>query len=82
MRSKKFDGKPNVAAEIITNARLAKNYKKVDVCNKLQLFDVYLHRNEYSRIENNLRSLKDFELIAICIVLDIDMEKLKKLISQ
>ena len=76
---KKFNNKPNLAGEIIKNARKKKKFKKVDLCRELELVGVAISRNELYRIENNLMIIKDFELVAFCIVLDINLGELKEL---
>lgn len=81
MKIKKYNNKKNIVAEIVANARKNKNMKKVELSQQLELYGVYLHRNEIYRIENNLMLVKDFELIAIAKVLDIDLNKLKYLID-
>ena len=53
---------------------------KVDVSTKLDLLGVSISRAELYRIENFGMIVKDFELIALCIVLDLNYNDLKKLI--
>ena len=79
---KKFEDKPNVVGELIKSARLKKKYSKVDVSTKLDLLGINLTRAELYRIENFGMIVKDFELIGLCIVLDINYEELKKLINK
>jgi len=45
----------------------------------LQLHGVEMITKEINRIEKNEMSVKDFELIAMCLVLDINFEELKKI---
>lgn len=79
---KKFEDKPNVVGDLIKKARKSKKYTKVDVSTKLDLLGVNLSRAEIYRIENFGMIVKDFELIALCIVLDLNYEDLKKLITK
>ena len=81
MKTKKYNDKRNIVAELITNAREKKNMSRPELSQKLELHGVYLHRNELYRIENNLALIKDFELAAIAKVLDIDLNKIKELID-
>ena len=74
---KKFNNNPNIIGSLIKQAREKKNYTKVDLCRELELIGVEMSRNEIYRIENNKMIVKDFELVAFCIVLDIKLDDLK-----
>lgn len=74
---KKFNDKPNLIGQIIKNARQKRHFTKVDLCRELELVGIEMSRNEIYRIENNKMIVKDFELVAFCIVLDINFEDLK-----
>lgn len=75
---KKFNNKPNIIGSLIKNAREKKKYTKIDLCRELELLGIEMSRNEIYRIENNQMIVKDFELVAFCIVLDITFNDLKK----
>ena len=75
---KKFNDKPNIIGQLIKSARIKKKYTKVDLCRELELLGIEMSRNEIYRIENNQMIVKDFELVAFCIVLDINFNDLKK----
>ena len=77
---KKFNDNPNVVGKLIQEARKKKNYSKVDVSTKLDFLGVSISSAELYRIENFGMIVKDFELIALCIVLDLNYNDLKKLI--
>ena len=79
MKLKKFNGKPNIIGTLLKTAREKKHFSKVDLCRELELVGVEMSRNEIYRIEKNQLLVKDFELVAICLVLDIQFEDLKKL---
>ncbi len=81
MKIKRFNDKRNIVAELITDAREKKNMSRVELSQKLELYGIYLHRNEIYRIENNLALVKDFELAALAKVLDLDLNKIKDLID-
>lgn len=70
----------NIVGDILKDARTCKGYTKTELCNKLDLLGVNFDRNEIYRIENYKKSVKDFELVAFCIVLDIDFNDLKKIL--
>lgn len=76
---KKFNNKPNLIGQIIKKARQKKKFSKVDLCRELELVGIEMSRNEIYRIENNKMIVKDFELVAFCIVLDINFDDLKNL---
>lgn len=75
---KKFNDNRNLAGEIIKESREKKNFTKKDLCRELELNGIAMSRNEIYRIENNKMSIKDFELIAFCKILDINFDDLKK----
>lgn len=75
---KKFNNHRNLVGELIQKAREKKNYSKKDLRRELELLGIAMDRNELYRIEKNKMSVKDFELVAFCIVLDIDFNDLKK----
>lgn len=75
---KKFNNQPNIIGQLIKNAREKKNYTKVDLCRELELLGIEMSRNEIYRIEKNKMIVKDFELVAFCIVLDIKFSDLQK----
>ena len=52
---------------------------KKDLSKELELCGVYINRDELLLIEKNQLLVKDFELIAISKILDIDLNNLKKL---
>lgn len=79
---RKFNKKANICGKIIENARLTKNLSREDLAHQLQLLGVPVDRSFIYRIELQNSILKDFELIAICEILDIDLEKLKALIKK
>ena len=76
---KKFNNKRNVIGDLIKEHR-KKHYTKAILSSKLELLGIELDRFELYKIETSKTSVKDFELIGLCIVLDIDFSKLKKII--
>ena len=75
---KKFNNKRNVIGNIIKKHREEKHYTKAMLSSKLELLGIELDRFELYKIETSKTSVKDFELIGLSIVLDIDFEELKK----
>ncbi len=78
---RKYDGKSNISGEFIENILHEKKMTKEDLCKKLQLSGINIDRWHLYKIINGKVILKDFELIIICTILDIDLNDLKKLIN-
>lgn len=78
---KKYENKSNVISNLIKEYRVKKGLSKIEVCRLLQLHAVYLDPTELNRMETNRMIIKDFELIALCKVLDIDYNDLKNTIE-
>ena len=77
MRVKKYKGKKNISGNFIKKVMEEKGLTKTDFCKKLELEGVNINRDELLLIEKNQLLVKDFELIAISKVLDIDLNNLK-----
>lgn len=80
MNYRKFNGNPNIIADIISLERTKQNLSLSQLSDKLQLIGVCLYKSDLYLIENNKRSVKDFELIALAIVLHLDYKKLEDII--
>ena len=74
---KKFYEYRNIIGTLVKEHREQKNYTKTELSQKLELLGVELDRFELYKIETAKKSVKDFELIALCMVLDIKMDELK-----
>ena len=74
---KKYEDKRNVIGNLVSEYRIKKDLTKVQLSKLLQLHAVNLDHTEIQRIETGRMIVKDFELIALCIVLDINYEDLK-----
>ena len=69
----------NITGEIIKENREKQKISRIQLSNKLELLGIYLDRNEIRLIENNELMIKDFELIAIAKILNIDLNNFKTL---
>ena len=78
---KRFNEQRNVIGNLIKEYREKKNYTKTLLSQKLELLGVELDRFEIYKIENGKMIVKDFELIALSIVLDIPFNEIKKLVD-
>ena len=76
-----YEERLNVIGILIKEYRTKLKLSKNEVSRRLQLHAVDLDRTEINRIETGRRSVKDFELIALWKVLEIDSEELKNLIE-
>lgn len=75
---KKLDNKKNISGEYLKKIRLERKLNRTEMSVALQLKGLSITPEEIYRIETGRVYLKDFELIAYCIVLDIDMNEIKK----
>ena len=79
---KKYEGKKsNVIGNLIKKYREEKGLEKIEVSRMLQLHAVYLDSTEFKRIEDGTQIVKDFELIGLCKVLDVNYDDLKNCIE-
>ena len=79
---KKYEGKKsNVIGNLIKKYREEKGLEKIEVSRLLQLHAVYLDSTELKRIEYGTQIVKDFELIGLCKVLDVNYDDLKNCIE-
>lgn len=79
---KKYNNKANVIGKLLLEHRKQKGFSKEEFCRRFQLHGVYIHRVELYRMESGISIVKDFELIALCNVLDIDYNtEIKNLIE-
>lgn len=69
---KKYNNKANVIGSLLTKYRKQKGLSKEEVCRRVQLYGIDIHRVELYRMEKGISIVKDFELVALCNVLDID----------
>lgn len=74
---KRFNNKKNISGTLIKEAREEKKMSKVRLSQLLDTYGVYINTDELLRIEKNKVLVKDFELIAIAQILDIDLNNLK-----
>lgn len=78
---RKYEGKSNISGNFIEKILMEKNISKEDLCRKLQLAGINIDRWHLYDILDGKVILKDFELIVIFKILDIDLNDLKKLIN-
>ena len=78
---KKFNDKPNCSGNIIHKYRLNKKIGVTELCRKLDLLGVNINRKDIYNMEKGLMIIKDFELIALCKILEIPFDEILKIIE-
>ena len=74
-----IDGeKMNLVGKNIQNFRKAKGMSQQELSVKLELCGVYICRGSISRIEEQVRTVTDIELLAISKVLGVEINELYK----
>lgn len=76
---RKINGKSNLCGEYLKNRRIEKNLNRSQLEKKLQLLGLSITVDYIYRIETNRIILKDFELIAFSLALDINLNEFKNL---
>ena len=76
MQVKKLNGKSNVIGKNIKKYRELRNLTQRELSNKIALLGVDIYHSDISQIENQKMLLKDFEIVALCKVLNISYEQL------
>lgn len=75
---KKYENKLNVISFNLVKIRTEKNISLAYLSDKLMLMGVDISKQSLYRIEKNKRSVRDYELSAIAIALDVKIEDLLK----
>ena len=74
----KFYGHKNMIYPLLGQLRENKNYSQELLASKMQLLGVGIDQQAISKIENNKRSVTDFELLCICKILNVEEKCLTK----
>lgn len=72
----KFDGNMNVIGRLLKDFRIKQNISYETLSAKLELMGISIHKQSLYDIENNKRTVKDYELFGISYVLGIDVNDL------
>ena len=78
----KFDGNLNVIGRLLKEYRIKKDFSYEKLSAKLELMGISIHKQSLYDIENNKRTVIDYELFGIAYVLGIDVNDLLKDISK
>lgn len=76
MKTKNLNGYYNIVGSNIRKYRKLKNFSQRELANKLNLLGVNIYDSDICRIEAHTLFVRDYELDAICKVLDINFEQL------
>ena len=71
-----FDGNMNVIGRLLKEYRIEKDLSYENLSAKLELMGISIHKQSLYDIENNKRTVKDYELFGIAYVLGIDVNDL------
>ena len=74
----RFDGNMNVIGRLLKEYRIKKDLSYEKLSAKLELMGISIHKQSLYYIENNKRTVKDYELFGIAYVLGIDVNDLLK----
>ena len=74
---KRFNDKKNISGTLLKKSRENKGMTKKRLSEILDTYGIYINPDELLRIEKNKVLVKDFELVAIAQILDIDLNQLK-----
>ena len=72
----KYNGNMNVTGRLLKNYRIKKSLSYEKLSAKLELMGISIHKQSLYDIENNKRTVKDYELFAIAYILGIDVNDL------
>lgn len=72
----RFDGNMNVIGNLLKKYRTEKGLSYEKLSAKLELMGISIHKQSLYDIENNKRTVKDYELFGIAYVLGIDVNDL------
>jgi len=72
----RFNGNMNVISNLLKKYRMKQNMSYETLSAKLELMGISIHKQSLYDIENNKRTVKDYELFGIAYVLGIDINDL------
>ena len=61
----RFDGNMNIISRLMNKYRLEKNLSYEELSTQLELMGISIHKQSLYDIENNKRTVKDYELLGI-----------------
>lgn len=76
MKTNKYKDKLNFLGKIIATKRKELRMSQNVLASQMQLKGINIGKNDISKIEGQNRTIKDYELIALKDILDIDLNNL------
>lgn len=76
MKTIEFNGHKNIIHRHLVQVREKQGISQQNLAEKLQVLGVSIDQQAISKIELDKRIVTDYELICICKVLEIDVQKL------
>lgn len=76
MKTNKYKGKLNFLGAIIADKRKKLKISQNMLASKMQLKGINIGKNDISKIECQNRTIKDYELIALKDILNIDLNNI------
>ncbi len=73
---RKLDNNVNIIGSNIKKLRKEKKISQAELCLKLELLGVTMYPTDIYEIENNKRLVKDFEIKAFCLALNVNLDTL------
>ena len=73
---RKLNNNTNIIGSNLKKIREKQQISQPDLCRRLQLLGVTMYNADIYEIENNKRLVKDFEVKAFCMALNINFEDL------
>lgn len=76
MKTNKYKEKSNFLGTLIAEKRKSYKMSQNKLASKMQLKGINIGKNDISKIEGGKRLIKDYELIAIKDILDLDINNI------
>lgn len=76
MKVKTLNGNLNIIGKNLRKYRRLKELSQPTICRELDLLGVTMYISDIYEIEHGKKTVKDFEVIAFCKVLNISLEQL------
>lgn len=76
MKVKTLNGNLNIVGNNLKKYRKQKKLSQPEICRKLDLLGVTMYNCDIYEIEHGKKTVKDFETLAFCKVLNISLEDL------
>ena len=72
----RYEGNMNIISRLLKEYRIKENMSYETLSAKLELLGISIHKQSLYDIENNKRTVKDYELFGLAYVLGIDVNDL------